>query len=191
MKTRAYVDVSFVAGAGPSSWAIELWGGGEFSHVDAVVPEWYCRSKGIPSGSLLGARSDEILHEAIWLPAGVQIRPPAYEVWPKRLVLRTPCTEDQAFDWWKFLESQIGRKYDTIGLLESFTSLLGHPRNWRDPSAWWCSELVGAAGEAGQIFQVPLPKWKLTPGDCAIAYGAAGGFPILRVGLDKWQFSTA
>lgn len=45
---------------------------------------------------------------------------------------------------YRFLRLQLGRPYDTWGVLG-----LGLHREWQDPQAWWCSELVEAALAAG------------------------------------------
>lgn len=177
-----HVDVSLVAASAMSSRLIEWFGAGSFSHIDNVVPDWYCRENGYKLGSLLGARSDHVGGEE----PGVRIRPPNYEHWPKRIVLRVPCTPLAASAWLNYGLAQLGKPYDKIGLLESFggMKLKSTRRDWRDPIAWWCSELSGRMGETGTIFHhLPIPFWRLTPGDCALLYSAAGGEVILRHGM--------
>lgn len=171
-----YLDISHVGGSGWSSKCIEWFGAGGFSHVDIVVPDWYCDENKLPRGSLLGARSDRIGGQ----PAGVYIRPPDYEAWPKRLVLRVPCTTEQAEKAFRWAARQIRSPYDRFGLVSSF--ILG--RDWREEGAWWCSELAVRMLEVGGIIPVlPVSFWKITPGDCALVCGAAKGRPVLSVGM--------
>jgi hypothetical protein len=171
----AFIDASFVAASGWSSRAIEWWGAGGFSHVDCVLPDAYCKQQRIPLGSLLGARSDLTGGK----PAGVQIRPPTYETWAKRLVLRVPCTEEQAGAWLGFLLAQVGKSYDKVGI---FAFIIG--RNWREEDSWWCSELfVRSLEVAGICGELAVPFYKITPGDGALVASALGGQPVLKIGI--------
>jgi hypothetical protein len=177
-----HVDVSLVANSGWSSKAIEWFGAGSFSHIDNVLPDWYCKQNGHRLGSLLGARSDHVGGQR----PGVRIRPPDYENWPKRVILRVPCTPLAAHAWLNYGTAQLGKPYDTVGLLESFGGMAFRRtrRDWRDPVAWWCSELSARMGELGTIFShLPIPVWKITPGDCALLYSAAGGEVIFTKGI--------
>jgi hypothetical protein len=124
------IAYSFVQTPGPSSWMIETFERGVWSHVDCVMPD----------GSLLGARSDR----AGGQPPGVQVRPPDYEAWSKRDVVELDVTQAELNAWIFFLHAQIGKPYDTIDLLADFAA----GRDWRNPDAWWCSELGAAAAEA-------------------------------------------
>lgn len=171
----AFVEGSFVAASGWSSRAIEWFGAGGFSHVDCVLPKDYCLRQRIPIGSLLGARSDVIGD----ILEGVRIRPPTYETWSKRLVLRVPCTHTQAKTWLEFLLAQVGKPYDKIGIL---AFMIG--RNWREEGAWWCSELfIRSLEVAGICDELALPFYKITPGDGALVASALGGKPVLKIGL--------
>lgn len=118
------------------------WNGKEIriGHVDIVVPE-----------GLLGAQ-----HEALGgKPPGVWVRPADYGktcgmLNPIRVKL--DCTQGQYDTAIGFALAQVGKPYDTTGLVSNF--ILG--RNWRDPNAWWCSELAAeAVGQAG-IFRHPM-----------------------------------
>ena len=178
MNADSWLDISHVANSGWSSKSIEWFGAGGFSHVDIVVPDWYCDTHNLPRGSLLGARSDSVGGR----PPGVEIRPPDYEAWPKRLVLRVPCAAHQAEKGFSWAIRQLHSPYDTPGLISSF--ILG--RNWREEGAWWCSELAVRMLEIGQIIhELPLPVWKITPGDSALVCSSAGGYPVLEQGMRK------
>ena len=137
----------FVAGNDPVSTIIEAYERGVWSHVDCVLAD----------GSLLGARSDSIGGK----PPGVQVRPANYASWSLVNRIEIIATAKQETDWHNFLYAQIGKPYDTIDLLANF----GAGRDWRNPEAWWCSELAAAAGEAsflahpiGQGVQLITPR---------------------------------
>ena len=116
------VRLSFVLGADWSSRLIAWYGQGVggWSHVDAVLP----------SGELLGARSDTIKGVA----PGVQIRPPGYEKWKRRAIVEVPVTPAQATEWERWLRKQVGRQYDN-GAIWSF--IIGGKDH--EPGHWICS----------------------------------------------------
>lgn len=199
-----YVEASLVCGRGLTGVAISWFGAGFFDHVDTVLSLDFCKAKGLQPRSLLGARSDWYDHGASlpdgycdvndiprgsrYIPPGVRIRPPDYAKWTARLVLRIPCTAKQAAADLAFGLDQIGKPYELPGLLASFSGLFGwRPRDWRDPTAWWCSELRYRQWEiAGIIERSPLPFWRITPGDVALAGSAIpDAHAVLSYGLPK------
>src|SRR5271170_1356882 len=98
------VQVQFVLGEGISSSAIAWFGGGTFSHVDAIMPD----------GTLIGARSDIIYPlmpdgttSVKPIPAGVQRRPAGYEVWKKRVVASLIVPREKANKFYELNLSQI------------------------------------------------------------------------------------
>ena len=109
-------------------------------HVDIVVPE-----------GLLGAQ-----HEALGgQPSGVWVRPADYlqtcgGINPVRVTI--DCTQGQYDSAIGFAREQIGKPYDLTALAENF--VLG--RDWRNPDAWFCSELSIEAANHGGIFKFPL-----------------------------------
>jgi hypothetical protein len=120
-----------------------------FSHVDTVMPD----------GSLLGARSDSIGGK----PPGVQIRPANYlGTEPVFRVDIEMANELESSAYYDFVKSQIGKPYDMEGIAGFITD-----RDWRDPSSWFCSELVTAGLERCQYFPYALaaPLNKVTPVD--------------------------
>ncbi len=151
----------FVLGRGLSSQAIAWFSAGHFSHVDCVLP----------SGELLGARSDRIGHVA----AGVQIRPPFYERWKERVVIAVrgiSYAQEQKF--YQFLYAQLGKPYDSTAIW-GFVS----GRDWRAQDSWFCSELQTAALEAIEF--LPLlytPRNKVTPAALATVLSAVGGMVV-------------
>ena len=144
------ITLQFVSGGGLSAELIEWFSHfpHSYSHVDTVLA----------TGDLLGARSEHIGD----VPAGVQIRPPGYATFTRRLVVELPATLEQAPRYTAFLLAQLGKPYDKIGI-----AAFAAERNWREAAAWFCDELVGAALEAAGWFpHAPLwPPNKWTPDD--------------------------
>lgn len=140
-----------------------------FSHVDIVITPRLGRRLGCKPG-LLGASGKgkyKVDGRIVNDPGGVIIRP--FEAWPymlkKTVRVRTPKAEavvvraltqlDKPFDneaLWAFLGTQPGT------------------RDWRDSSAWFCSELVTWAEEVEHVFDWPLliAKNRVSPNDSLI-----------------------
>lgn len=117
-------------GDDPASLAIKArQHGGWTTHVDCMLSD----------GLLLGARSDSVGGK----PPGVQIRPPGYIAVQRAEIVTLACDDDQAARWNAFLLAQLGKPYDLVDLLADFVG----GRNWRNPNAWWCSELGGRSIE--------------------------------------------
>lgn len=138
------VVLSFVRGHDPASSAIAWFSAGWPSHVDAIMAD----------GWRLGARSDTMVVDGAWYPAGVQIRPPNYEKFKKEVRLTIPVTEEQGTVFWRFNEAQIGDAYD-------FTAIVAFAvnRDWRTPGRWFCSEEQQAAlEESGYFHKVEYNK---------------------------------
>ncbi len=148
------INLRFVKGSGWSSKLITWFSGGHFSHVDAITPE----------KKLLGARSDEVGGR----PAGVQIRPFPYESTLDEKTFSIGCTDAEEKLFWDFLYDQLGKPYDEIGI---FGFVVG--RDWRNESAWFCSELQAAALEyAGVLPRLYSPVNKITPSCLATVLSA-------------------
>lgn len=133
------------------SETIRTWTRGNYSHVDIVMP----------SGTLLGARSD----------GGVQIRQPNYAPFTttKRVMFGGGKDWDDAF--YTFLMEQIGKPYDTWAVAG-----LALDRDWRHPDKWFCSELAAAALEQGH-FILPLSTGFsfISPRDIELIASILGG----------------
>ena len=116
-----------------------------FSHVDVIVPD-----PPRPHGCL-GA-SD---------PGGVMIRPGDYQKFKTRR--RATIVTEKAGAIIDLIQSQIGKPFDPKAMKAVLSS---EPRDWRDPSAWFCSELVVWALErAGFFSHLIVPKNRVTPAD--------------------------
>lgn len=150
------INLQFVKGYGIGSAAISWFSSGVFSHVDLILPD----------GSLMGARSDAVGGK----PPGVQIRPPFYERWKKRVVMKLACTELQKQSVIAFNMSQEGKPYDRSAIWGFVAG-----RDWRQQDSWFCSELQAAAIESADLTH-PLyaPKSKVTPAALATLLSAVG-----------------
>jgi uncharacterized protein YycO len=150
------IRLQFVLGYGMPSQAIAWFSAGHFSHVDAVLQD----------GTLLGARSDSIGGK----PPGVQIRYPLYEKWKERVVMSIATDAAKEKSFYDFLNAQLGKPYDKTAIWGFATG-----RDWRDPSDWYCSELITAAEEAaGALPALYVPSNKVTPVMCAALNSAIG-----------------
>jgi hypothetical protein len=113
----------------------------KWSHVDAVLP----------NGSLLGARFRD----------GVQIRPSDYIKFPTsmRVCVETPYADK----FYEVLLTQIGKPYDW----RAIAAFAFGDRDWRDPDAWFCSELQIWAMEQAGFFhnKPPITADRLSPRD--------------------------
>ena len=157
--SRVSLGLQYSRQHGPTS-ALIAWRGGRFSHVDVIMPD----------GRLLGARSDVIGG----MPEGVQIRPEKYADWAEVLRVFKDVTADQEAMFYTFLNRQLGKPYDKIGIVD-FIFGMAHDRNWRDETAWFCSELVIAALDyAGIIMELTLDAFKIDPGGASLITSAIG-----------------
>ena len=146
-----------VRGAGLASRLIGWFGSGTYSHIDVITPQ----------GALRGARSDVLRG----VPPGYRDRPQGYETWVRQTRYNLDVTDDQYARYWDFSDRQLGKPYDSRGLVETF--LIG--REWRDDDAWWCSEEVAANMEYAWIMQALPPEvLAVEPKDCADYFVALG-----------------
>lgn len=153
------ISLQFVAAAGWASRLIAWYGNGYhgYSHVDAVLP----------SGQLLGARSDKTGGQ----PAGVRIRPQGYERWLRREILVIQASGAQVHDWLHFLKRQIGHPYNEAGIID-----IAIGRKPAKNGHWFCSQLQTAALEAvGLLPNLGVPPAQITPDTLAVACRAIGG----------------
>jgi hypothetical protein len=129
------ITLQFSSQRGFVPWAIRWGTWCDISHVDLVLPD----------GSLLGARSDTV-------NPGVQIRQGDYGNFTRIIQCDydfTPAQTDLYIGWCR---SQIGKPYDKRGIA-SYITHKRRIRDWRDESAWYCSELQARASEvAGNPF---------------------------------------
>jgi hypothetical protein len=142
------IALQFAAEDGVTAEIIKLYQRGWPSHVDAVMPD----------GSLLGARIEN----------GVAIRRAGYVKFVKTEQVRLEVSRDPRGDaaFYDFLRQQLGKPYDVKAIV-AFALI----RDWRDPRAWFCSELIAAALEHCGFFPHPLsaPANEVTPRDLMMA----------------------
>lgn len=162
------IVLQFLGAEDLPSEAIEWFSQGEVAHVDAVLQD------GPQRNWLLGAR-----HDAVGgAPPGVQIRTPGYKT-VNRLVRATLNVGDAMADrFYQLIHAEIGKPYDSQGILGF---VMG--RDWRDPKAWFCSELQGAMLEAcGYFPELATPSNKLTPAGLLLAVSATRAAIEIRNG---------
>jgi uncharacterized protein YycO len=172
---NTYVRQMTVAGTGFSSRLIE-WRSDDWSHTATVLPD----------GSILDSRSDVVAasRQGEYFPAGVQIRPRGYlDGEPKWVLIEIPCTSEQRERFHEIALSQVGKPYDFAGIWQFITGGI-KDRNWRDESAWYCTELhVWALEQAGICTPLATPVFKLDPGDGVLLAQALGGQIVASHGL--------
>ena len=102
-------------------------------------------------------------------PGGVMIRP--FDAWvylepPK--IARVQAPEATIRGVIEAAKSQLGKPFDQSALWGFLSDqAMEKKRNWRDPTQWYCSELMTWAEESGKLFPWPLviTKDRITPAD--------------------------
>jgi len=159
------IALSFVRADGLSSAAIAYFGGGRWSHCDALLKD----------GRYLGARDDAIqLPDGSWISSGVRVRPPDYTPWVDQEVWRLPCTLAQQLAFEDFLHAQVGKPYDSRAILGFVAG-----QDWRNPGAWFCAELLAAGLEKALGITFNLGTNKITPNALYLAVGAMGAIQVI------------
>jgi len=139
------IKLRFVSHTGIFNWACTIAQYGFWAtHCEAVMPD----------GTYLGAISD-----------GVKARDQSYDKGSVKneIFLDIRATADQADVFYAFVESQIGKPYDTWAILAFF-----YPsRDWQAFDSWYCSELLGTAlAECGILPKEMAVKFsRVTPRD--------------------------
>ena len=153
------IPIRFVTCHDAISWTIRgaemgFWA----SHAEVIMPD----------GTYLGAHAD----------GGVEARPAGYDATykPLELIVHVPATEDQAAACYAFLTSELGKPYDLGAIadlaLGAVRPIAGESQeDWRDPAAWFCSELVMAALDHAGLFPngLPVTPRHITPRDLEFA----------------------
>lgn len=124
------IRLRFVSHTGIFNWACTIAQYGFWAtHVEAVMPD----------GRYLGALSD-----------GVKSRPPDYDAGTvkREMFLSVKCTAEQEAIFYAFIESQIGKPYDTWAILAFFWP----SRDWQSFDAWHCAEMDAQAFAECDIF---------------------------------------
>lgn len=92
------------------------------SHAEASMPD----------GTLLGAHAD----------GGVKARDHDYDKgqFTREMYVSIPATPEMTDAFHAFLRLQIGKPYDLMAIAGIVAQ-----RDWQNPNAWFCSELIAAA----------------------------------------------
>lgn len=128
-----------------------------FSHVDYVLGD----------GNLLGASDSPNAPFITGNPSGVAIRPPDYQPFAIRRIahIYVPSRVEARFD--ELIRAQLGEPFDNSAMHAVFNPDPHTGRDWRDESAWFCSEMMSwGFEEAGAFDALPLvSKDRVTPPD--------------------------
>lgn len=135
-----FVDGKDVVAAGISAAEYGFWA----IHTEALMPD----------GTLLGAHWN----------GGVLARPIGYDAAArtKELIVEIDADQAMADKFHAFMRAQLGKPYDVQAIAAFATG-----RDWQQPGAWFCSELVAAALVDCGWFAQPLATEfnKITPRD--------------------------
>lgn len=139
------ITIRFVSHPGIFDWAAKIAQYGFWcTHCEVVMPD----------GSLLGAMGD-----------GVKARPPGYDAgnFSQEMFFEVKATPEQEEIFHGFLESQLGKPYDTWAVISFFWP----SRDWQNFDAWDCSELLGTAFSECSILpkQMAVKFSRITPRD--------------------------
>lgn len=116
--------VVFCTGQDLASRLVRQVDGGDFSHCGIVMPDDSVIEATYHHG-VRRRRLDTLLADK-----------------PSHILLSLALPDEGGAE--AFVLAQVGKPYDWTGVVG-----IGLDRNWQDPSAWWCSELVMAAAAAG------------------------------------------
>lgn len=85
------------------------------------------------------------------------------------MVVRLPTSKKKAAYFYAFLNDQIGKKYDFLGIMSFVLN-----RDWRDDQRWFCSELITSGLEKCGYFEYRLANTenKITPIGLLLALSA-------------------
>lgn len=114
----------FCTGPDVYSSIIQRIDGGDYSHCGIIMPDDTVIEATYHAG-VRRRRLDSLLTDK-----------------PNHSIVEFALPDEVAMQ--NFAIAQIGTKYDWTGVLG-----IGFSRDWQDPSAWWCSELLMAAAGAG------------------------------------------
>lgn len=130
---------------------------GQFSHCDIVLPD----------GNLLGASNSPHAPVISGNPGGVAIRPPDYQPFAIRRQAKLLCSEKVEANFIEKAMSQLGEPFDESAMHAVFSDVPDFGRDWRDGSAWFCTEHIAwSLEEAGFfMYQLLISKGRVTPSD--------------------------
>jgi len=138
------------------SWVIRHMSHSPFSHADIELPG---------TGYLLGASDSPDAPVISGNPRGVAIRPNAYEAYGRRcrMIIQTKRAEAVR----AAALTQLGKPFDNSALRGFLSDAMPGTRNWQDPTAWFCSELIVWSFIKGGYWPelAVWPKNRISPSD--------------------------
>jgi hypothetical protein len=139
------MKLRFVEGGGWDSKVIRWDTRCRWSHVEAFYGD-YTVGAMLKDGVARRALTDPVYRRAV-----------AYQI----VEINTTVQANKIFD--DFNQQQIGKPYDVRAIIGFGMG----ERDWRNPSAWFCSEDQVRALELAGIVQLPddIPMWRITPRD--------------------------
>jgi hypothetical protein len=151
------ITLQFVEGSGLGAGMIKWFGHGKYSHVDCVLP----------SGSLLGARSDRVGGQ----PPGVHVRPDGYTKNEKTTRVTLVVTKKQEEAFYSYVQHQLGCAYNKLGIVAFFFAT-----DWTAEGEFFCSQLATAGLQAaGLLKNLTEPANKIDPDDLRLLISAVWG----------------
>lgn len=134
--------LTFIFSKSNSLWSklIRLVTFSKWSHVEYVSP----------SGNIISAE----------LGRGVYSDPEdrPLQDWTAADVVKVPVTDLQLEQFTKWINKQVGKKYDLLGIFGLWLK-----RRWQDDYAWFCSELLVAGMHKFKIVKVDSQPHRITP----------------------------
>jgi hypothetical protein len=128
-----------------------------FSHVDLVLPD----------GNLLGASDSPHAPFIEGNPRGVAIRPPDYQPFAIRRIAHVYVPVRVEAKFFELMRAQLGEPFDNQAMHAVFQPDNSTVRDWKDASAWFCSEMFAWGFEEAGALDVPplVSKNRVTPAD--------------------------
>lgn len=93
-------------------------------------------------------------------PGGVQVRPHDYQEFMTKRMATIHTDKAEAIT--ALVMSQLGKPFDDEALRQVVSE---HPRDWKLPNKWFCSELMAWACEEAGLLRIIVPKNRVSPSD--------------------------
>lgn len=121
----------------------------------------------MPDGNLLGASDSPHAPFIEGNPGGVAIRPPDYQPFAIRRIANVYVPARVETRFYELMRAQLGEPFDNKAMHAVFQPDSSAVRDWKDASAWFCSELKAWGFEEAGALDVPplISKNRVTPAD--------------------------
>lgn len=152
---------------------MELRGIGTFDYNREHVPVIFGRDSSLSSKLIRAALWSQ------WSHCGIVDHDVVIEAYPGKGVIERPVTEfidaypnyclariptNKSLAVIEASRSQIGKPYDTLGLL----GIMTRRKHLEASKAWFCSELVAWSFEQAGAPLFTIPPWRVTPADLSL-----------------------